>query len=174
MAQQKVVIPIPVDYGPDERDAIGQEIIDRIIERTRNEQKDRFGENFPAYSKSYEKEKGSSTVDLTMTGAMLDELQVLSHRRGEVVIGYDASSELNGRAEGNIKGSYGGSDNPSRARDFLGIEDTDLEAILGRFDVNTQSSVEQARAISVASSFARDIASNSTVSLSELLGEEDG
>jgi len=61
---------------------------------------------------------------------MLAALQLLDNGRGEIVIGYEAGTEENDRAEGNILGSYGGSPNASKARDFLGIESKKLRELI--------------------------------------------
>ena len=137
----KAIIPIPKDYRPDKRAAIAQDIIDYLIERTR-EGKGEGGKKFPGYSDSYKKSldfsiagKGS-TVDLTLTGEMLDSLAILNEKSGELVIGYEKDDEVNGRAEGNILGSYGGDPNPKRARNFLALTDKEIRAILARYPLD--------------------------------------
>jgi len=62
---------------------------------------------------------------------MLDAIEVLSHKRGQVLIGFENGSEQNDKAEGNQTGSYGQPDpNPSKARRFLGLTDREYDAIL--------------------------------------------
>jgi hypothetical protein len=130
---------LPRDYGPLERQAIAQEVIDFIVKRTRDG-KNIDGRAFPGYSKAYKdsfnyKFKSGGTVDLTLSGEMLDSIKLISQKPGKVIIGFDrGDNKLNGKAEGNQLGTYG-SDTPKRgkARPFLGIKDTDLKAILKKY-----------------------------------------
>jgi len=141
--QVKAIIPIPKDYRPDERAAIAQDIIDYLIERTR-EGKGEGGKKFSGtYSESYAKSleyklsgKKKGRIDLTLTGEMLDSLLILTEKSGELVIGYEKDDEVNGRAEGNILGSYGGDPNPKRARNFLALTDKEIRAILARYPLD--------------------------------------
>ena len=61
---------------------------------------------------------------------MLAALKLLEEKNGLLKIGFPRGAEENGRAEGNILGSYGGSPNKSRARDFLGIERDKLRELI--------------------------------------------
>lgn len=92
-------------------------------ERARNK-------NFPKYTEKYEKFKGQKNVDLTLSGEMLDGLQVLSHKKGSVLIGFENGTEENDKAEGNITGSYGRSPNPRKARNFLGLTASEIKSIV--------------------------------------------
>lgn len=143
---QKVTIEIPKGYSPIARQAIAQDVIQFIIERTRSG-KDKDGKAFPGtYSKSYihskdysiaGKPKGGKPIDLTLSGNMLDSLGLLSEASKKIVVGYDKSDEkLNGQVEGNILGTYGGKAKSNRARDFLGISASDLKRILDRYPMD--------------------------------------
>lgn len=140
MAQQKVTIPISQKHSKKARLAIAKEVIDYIIERTREKGLDKNGDKFKpskGYSKSYEKSlnfniagKNKNRIDLTLTGEMLDSLKLLNDSKGKIVIGYDKSDkELNGKVEGNRLGTYGNDKPVAPARDFLGIESTKLKQI---------------------------------------------
>lgn len=118
---QRVRIPIRSKFKPGERQAIGEAIVKAIVNRTRRENVDKRNNPFPGYSKEYRKKKGGP-VNLTLSREMLDELKVLSHKKGSILIGYDRGGKINGKVEGNVTGSYGKSPNPSKARDFLGID----------------------------------------------------
>lgn len=146
MAQQKVTIEIPDEFGPEERSAIGKDIVEFIRQRSEDGVGVKETANgwrnvpFPAYSKTYKESLGfkiagkSNKVNLTLSGDMLIALDVLNHRPGEVTIGYRKSDrEENARAEGNILGSYGGSPNPKKARNFLGISKADLQEIIDQY-----------------------------------------
>lgn len=142
MAWQRIKIPIRKKFKPQERELIAQEVIDYIVNRTKSG-RDKNENPFPGYSKEYVNSKdfqiaGKSRgkVDLTLTSEMLDSLKLLSHRPGEIVIGYDKDdSELNGKVEGNIKGTYG---NPTplrgKKRDFLGITREKKVEIQNQYD----------------------------------------
>ena len=75
---------------------------------------------------------------------MMDSIKLLSSRSGELLIGFDKSDKaLNGKAEGNIKGSYGGDPDKDKARDFLGIDQDELDAIVSAFEEDVQISQEE-------------------------------
>jgi hypothetical protein len=140
MTWQRVRIPIPKGIGPDDRQEIGEEIVARIVERAKSRKGvEALGDGvfksktFPKYSKKYAEWKGvgRESVDLTLSGDMLDALDVISHTSGSILIGMPKDDrELNGKAEGNRTGSYGGAPNPSKARDFMGLPKAELADIL--------------------------------------------
>lgn len=153
----KTKIKIPKHLKPDEREALALEILEQIVERTKNG-KDKDGDRFPSYSKSYKNSLNfkiggkSSKVDLTLSGDMLADMQLLSHKSGELVIGFENGTESNAKAEGNIRGTYGQKTPRSdRARDFLGIDDKSLSRILADYpadDIDAKKEkVEELRAI---------------------------
>lgn len=143
MTQQKVTLEIPDDLKPKEREDLAFAILEHIRERTAsgtglNSAGTRL-KDFPKYSKSYIKSldfriagKGS-TVNLTLSGDMLDAMDLLKHKKGELTIGFERGSEENARAEGNILGSYGGAPNAAKARNFLGVTRSELKMIVGDF-----------------------------------------
>jgi len=142
MAQMKTTIKVRKDLDEIQRRAVAQEVIDHIVKRSKAG-KDRFGKSFPGYSKSYTESKdfeiagkSKSRVNLTLSGELLDSLKLLEQRKGQITIGYDAGdTELNAKAEGNIKGTYG---NPTplrgKKRDYLGIQRSELVDIQNQYD----------------------------------------
>jgi hypothetical protein len=140
MAQQKILIPIPEDLKPRERQLFAEEIIETIKVRSESGygvREDGTKYRFPAYSKSYTQSldfkvagKSAGSVDLTLSGDMLASISLLDHGRGYVVVGFSRGSEENDRAEGNQLGSYGGEPNPKKARRFLGATTREVEAAL--------------------------------------------
>ena len=152
MAQQKVTIKIPKGYGPIEREAIAEDIIDRIIKRTQSG-KDVSGEKFPGYSKSYKKSLNfkiagkSSKVNLTLTEEMLNSIEILNSRSGSVTVGIPADdTRNNGKAEGNQKGTYGKkTPNPRKARKFLGLSDDELDKILKKYPQDKEGLLDIAK-----------------------------
>lgn len=131
MAWMKETIKIPREIRPDQREAIAEEIIDFIRDRS-FAGLDKNNRKFKKYTKQYAAKKGVSVgdVDLVLEGEMLDELAMLSHKAGEITIGYEKGSDVNAKAEGNIIGSYGKDPDPKKARDFLGLTKKDLLSIV--------------------------------------------
>lgn len=135
---QRTSIEIPEWLGPEDRAEVADLIIEAIKRRT-EKGVDKNGKKFPGYSKSYMESldfkiagKGKG-VDLQLSGDMLASLSLLSHTKGRILIGYENGTPENDRADGNITGSYGGSPNPRKARDFLGLPDGELAKILSHY-----------------------------------------
>lgn len=129
-------IKIPTSIKPRDRVRIAEVIIDHIINRSAAGL-DRNNKKFKKYSKEYAEKKGVglSDVDLILSGEMLEELELVSHKNGEIVIGYkDPSDELAGKVEGNRIGSYGGEPRQSKARDFLGLPMDELEILISAYE----------------------------------------
>lgn len=128
-------IKIPTSIKPKDRVKIADVIVNLIINRTAAGL-DKNNKQFPNYTKKYAENKGvdEGDVDLILDGEMLESLELVSHKNGEIVIGYkDPSDELAGKVEGNRIGSYGGKPNKKKARDFLGIARDDLEIVLDSY-----------------------------------------
>lgn len=129
------------DYDAFEREAIAVEVIDQIVKRTQNG-KDKNGSAFAKYSKDYKNSLNfrnagkSSSVDLTLSGDMLDSIAILSNRGGKVVIGFEKGSDENGKADGNIRGTFGQDRKVGPKRDFLGISEGELDKILKRYPLD--------------------------------------
>lgn len=142
MSWQRFKVNVPKNLSPIQREALAQEVIDFVIERSKSGL-DKNGKPFPAYSEGYVKSldfkiagKAKGRVNLTLSEEMLQSLSLLSHRPGEILIGYDkANKELNGKVEGNVLGTYGNSTPiKGKARDFMGIARKDLESILDKVE----------------------------------------
>jgi len=143
---QRIKIPVRKDLSKIQRKAVGLEIIQHIRKRT-SEGRDKHGNPWKGkageYSKSYRNsldfkiaKGGSSTVNLELSSEMMNSIEILSNKKGELTIGFDKNnSELNGKVEGNRLGTYGNS-SPIRGkkRDFLGIERAKLKEIQDKYD----------------------------------------
>ena len=147
-------IAIPKGYKPSERVAIANEIVKHIRKRTKagggivrdgdNVRNKKLKAYSPMYKKSLDYKnagKKGKPVNLTLSGDMLAALDMLRHKKGEVVVGYEGGTDENDIAEGNILGAYGGSPNKKNARDFLGITPKALKDILKRFPLAKPSRV---------------------------------
>lgn len=133
-------INISKDYAPGERQAIAQEIIDYIVSRTEGGL-DADNKAFVKYKSEYAKEKGQSNVDLTFSGDMLAEIQLLQEKSGKIRIGFSKDYDGLGKVEGNILGTYGQDKPVNKGRNFLGITQSDLNAILANYETKEDSIV---------------------------------
>lgn len=149
---QRFKVDIPKAYGPVERESIAQDIIDFIVDRTLNG-KDKKNKAFrPGYSEGYAntregqlagKRKGK-TPNLKLTGDMLDALgDYISHRAGELIIGFENGTEENAKADGNVRGTYGHSNSVTTGRDFMGIASKDLKSILADYPLGDKGAEER-------------------------------
>lgn len=146
---QKRVIRIPFGFDPDTREQIAEDIIEHIKDRTESGVgfKDGKDYRFPKYSKQYINStdfknagKSAGSVDLTLSGDMLASIELLNHGDGFLLIGFEKGSEENAKADGNIRGTYGGKMRRNKARPFLGITRKDLKEILGDYESKRQTS----------------------------------
>ena len=138
--QQKVTIQIPDDLVKDERLDIANAIIEHIRDRSkrgvgvRRAGRGFINYTFPEYTEEYADFKQQTNVDLTLSEDMLNSIKVVEQRRGEITIGFDGRSRINGKVEGNQIGSYGKSrPNPRKARRFLGLTRDELDLILEEY-----------------------------------------
>lgn len=135
-------------YSDVEREAIALEVIDKIIKRSKKGI-DKNGDSFPRLSSGYAKYKqtiaGNKSSNLTLTGDMLDSIEIISNKSGKVVIGYEKGSNENAKADGNIRGTFGtNTPDESKARDFLGVSEQELAAILRKYPKDKASTEEKA------------------------------
>lgn len=135
--QQKVTIPIPGDLRPDEREEFAQGVIDYIRERSQQgtgvRKRGRGFQvyQFPEYSEDYAAKKGQTNVDLTLSESMLESIELLRHKKGEITIGFQRGSKENDKAEGNQLGTYGQARPiPGKARRFLGLTRDEIDTLL--------------------------------------------
>jgi hypothetical protein len=173
--QQKFTVEISEKYTAEERRAIAAEIIQRITERTRDEGKDKNNRAFKGYSESY---KGSldfkiagkgSKVDLTLTGEMIDAIELLKASKGSIEIGYQKGDPINGKVEGNRLGTYGKPQPVAPPRDFLGITKSDLQEILRRYPIrNEDRRSESVAQVKAAERAAEDVLTRVGLELEEV------
>lgn len=114
------------------RQQFSKAVIDRIIERTHSGI-DKSGAQFREYSKSYKASDifmiygKSSDVNLELTGEMLSSLKGVSNMQSIVIelIGAKNRAKAHGHVNGIRSSKYG-----RVKRDFLGLPDEDLDAIM--------------------------------------------
>ena len=153
---QRIRVDIPKTYTPTERVAIANAIIEFSIKRSKaGDAVD--GSSFPGYTSGYKNSlnfgiagKSESSVNLTLSGEMLNAMDLISHSNGSLLIGYDrGDSDLNGKVEGNRIGSYGREADSDKARDFLGISKTDLDKILKQFPKETEDETKKTKSLAI-------------------------
>lgn len=123
---------------------IGQDMIDLIKERTREQNKSVHNRSLADYSDSYIESdefeafnKSENDVNLTLTGDMIDSLDVISYSPTKIKIGWE--DELNNaKAYGHITGMEGHPwlEGKVKKRDFFGVSKSDLEKIISKYAVN--------------------------------------
>ncbi len=113
-------INIPSGLSHEFRTELSRRVVEEIRERSRRGV-DKNSKTFKSYAAGGDK---SGTPNLSSTGDLLAELDVISIQSSSITIGYDVNHELAGQAEGNVIGSYGAkSGNFKYARDFIGLPD---------------------------------------------------
>lgn len=159
-------IKIPRQYNQRTAKSIASDLLDFIVERTK-EGKGKDGKNFPRYSTAYKESMEfkiagkDGTVDLTLSGEMLDSLKVLSVKPGLIEIGYDSGDPNNGKAEGNILGSYGKEPNSRHARNFLDLSDKEIAKVLTQYPLDImRERLDNLSAAELARTLANDIVTN--------------
>lgn len=143
---QRVRIELPSDLGANAREAIGVALRNRMQERAQNgvgvDASGKRSKTFPEYTEEYAEFKSKRrasgrNVNLTFNADMFSAFQYISSKKGSVLIGMDKSAsgftKENGKAEGNITGSYGRSPNPAKARNFMGLPQHEVDAIVNRY-----------------------------------------
>jgi len=116
-------------------EAIGQAILDRIVERTESG-KGVNGKGFKGYSTSYKESLDfkafgkSGKVNLKLSGDMLGLMDITDQSRNKLTIGWDDSDEA-AKAHGHITGGGAGGNLP--VRDFFGLTQKDLREIKNKF-----------------------------------------
>ena len=132
------------DFGLDDVDsakaeAIGQELIDLMIERTTEKSKSVDGRQLPSYSKSYKESETfeqygkTNKVDMTLSGDMLGSIDVLE--AGETVkIGFIDTLQSN-KAYGHMTGMEGHPflDGKVKARKFFGVGVGAIEDVVAKY-----------------------------------------
>lgn len=124
---QSKIIHIPERFSGRQRKQIGEEVVDFIKRRTRSGL-DINGNLFAPYSPNYDK---SGKVDLTLSSQMIESLELLSHGRGYIRIGF-SNTKANDKARWS-QSPYGKAAGIRPPREFVGISQPDLDRILENF-----------------------------------------
>lgn len=142
-------VNISKKYTNEEREAIAFEIISFIQKRSK-QGKGKDGVKFPKYSKEYKESLDfkiagkTSKVNLTLSGDMLDSIDLLGDKSGQLTIGISKDDPDHDKAEGNIRGSYGKpTGNRAKARDFLALSKREVDDILKKFPLKDDEKREE-------------------------------
>lgn len=133
---RRIWVDVPDNYSRKERQAAGEAMLEVIRKRTQSG-KDKNGRDFVGYTQAYKEsheyklKRKKGKVDLTLTGDMLASLEVLSSKKGAVMLGYKNGTDENAKADGHISGNVR---KDGRKRDFLGIQKKESTIIFGKID----------------------------------------
>lgn len=132
----QTTIRVPASLTAAQRQSAGRKMVNLIRERTRDGIS-ATGKQFPGYSKAYISSKDfkiagkSSQPNLTQTGDMLAELEVLSTAPGSITIGYPTDHPDADKVEGNTIGSFGQpTGSAGKARDFIGLPQSQIDIVV--------------------------------------------
>lgn len=143
MAWMRTEINLPEGFDTEDSQELADEILSYILDRTKKGE-GMDGKKFAGYSNSYANSfdfkvagKSKNKVNLTLSSEMLDSLEVLSASSKKIVIGFEkGNEEINGRAEGNILGTYGQSSPiAGKARNFLELSSKEVANIIQKLDL---------------------------------------
>lgn len=171
---QRFTVDIPKTIKDSrEKLALGEDIIKYIRERTRDGRDNRGG-SFPKYSKSYKNSfeykvaHKSGNVNLTQTGDMLQDIEVLSIYKDKIIIGFENGTLSNDKADGHITGWQGRS---KVKRPFLGFEGGE-KSVLNKLIKKHDKGITKEELKALAYMSGKDIKKSSPFSLSPDDSEE--
>nr|NIT59752.1 hypothetical protein [Fodinibius sp.]NIV14500.1 hypothetical protein [Fodinibius sp.]NIY28335.1 hypothetical protein [Fodinibius sp.] len=137
--ETKITVKVPDDLTADQKFNVAIKMLQFIHDRT-TEGKNVYGRRWSGkageYTDQYAKKKGTSPsgpVDLTLSREMLGKMQYFKSLsgKGEIVLGFKEGTKVRGKAEGNIRGTYGQpAPIPGKARPFLDILQKDVNRIV--------------------------------------------
>lgn len=136
------------------KQAVGEVFIEKLVDRTRKKGLDRRNRNLTSvapYSDSYRNSDDfkafnkTKKVNMTLTGDMLNLLDILNDRGNSIELGWDEEFE-NSKATGHITGNYGG--NISKKKDFFGFSSKDLKEIKRELAPEIKEAMKQSRGTS--------------------------
>lgn len=133
----KLSLKVPDYLDGEDRSIIAEIVMEFIDKRTRkgnNVYNRKWAGRAGKYSEAYAAIKGKkSPVDLALSEDMLDAMKYFKgkSKTGQITIGFTKGTKNEGKAEGNIQGTYGqDSPIPGKARPFLDILKKDLDKII--------------------------------------------
>jgi hypothetical protein len=136
----KEILGVDVRDYPEVKDAIGEAIIQKIIDRTESGV-DVSGKKFKNYSDEYVGSlpfkafgKSANDVNLTQTGAMLGTIDIIQDKGNKIKIGWEDPTE-------NAKAYNHNAGDTVKKREFFGLTAADLKSISAEFKPDLRKSV---------------------------------
>jgi len=131
------ILGVDVSGNPRLVQEVGQALLDRIIDRTVDDNEDVSGNRFDSYSKAYRESedwdefgKSASDINLSLTGDMMDSLDFKT-KGSKVTI--KVSKNETGKAFGNISGIRGKNKSVINPRDWFGVSAKDVKKVKSKF-----------------------------------------
>lgn len=151
---QKIEVLLPDTFrSAKDKLAVGEELIEHMRKRTEDGFDKEHG-RFPGYSKAYKNSlefaiagKSPRPVNLTQTGDMLSDIEVLSIRGNRLLIGFERGSLSNDKADGHITGWQGRSKTKREFLGFEGSEKTVMKEIIKKHEKEVVKDEKTLRAI---------------------------
>lgn len=144
---QTITIEVDESYNASEREAIAEDIVDKIVDNTLKGV-DKNGKQFVELSKEYaafkRKAVGSSKANLRLSSEMLGALKYIKSKsgKGRITVGYKGGTTQNAKAKNHRLGET------VPKRDFLGLPDKQVKRITNKYPV--ESKAERAKALAAA------------------------
>lgn len=139
--QKKKRFNLPSDFDSTDRDKAASLIIEKIVQRTTNNI-DSEGKRFKNYSEAYSSSlefkianKSKNDPNLTLTGDMLNSIQVIDTGPGFITLGYNEGTPENDKATWAERSDNG------PARKFLGLTDKELEQVIAEVKTDRPSTL---------------------------------
>lgn len=133
-------------YTPAERKAIAIDIINYLQKRTKKglgpdgkPWEGPAGEYSDSYRQSldFKQKRNKGKVTLELSGDMLTSIALIESNRGKLKYGVPSGDAEEGRAEGNILGTYGQAEPiEGKARDFLSLSSEEIKRILKNYPLD--------------------------------------
>lgn len=140
--QKKKRIQLPPDFDSTDRVQAAQLIIDTIVTRTMNNI-DSNGKRFKNYSESYANSlefkiagKSKNDPNLTLSGDMLNSIQLLEQGPGFITLGFNEGTPENDKAVWAERSDNG----PVRA--FLNVQESELQTIIAQVRTDRPRSLD--------------------------------
>lgn len=117
---------------PDLKEQIGQAILDRIETRTQDQNVDIRGTAFKAYSAAYRNSdrfadfKSGGSVDMTLRGRMIDDMNVLNTSGNDLEVGHEDNTET-------LKAFNHNTGDTLPKRQYFGILKKDFDEVIRPF-----------------------------------------
>lgn len=144
----QTVFKCPDDFTADQRILLAELIMVEIRKMTKRSL-DVDGAPFAEYSESYKESTEfeiagkTSKVNLTLTGDMLASMELITHIKGQVRIGYKKTNPEAGKVQGNQSGIRGNSMDIVNPRPFLGLPEPVLKSLYNKVRLKTAVKINE-------------------------------